>query len=197
MMQMRGEEGMGGTAAMTLEQVRALEAAAANGNGTASVVQGPDGAQARAVPARSQTCSPVLRHPPVGYMRPQDGDAGSDAESTPEEDALVALGRMVKGGARTLWRRVSHSSLRDKDKDRGGAREVVGTRIAPGAGTGTAKEGAKDTLSVPTPAPLAAAEYADVMTAWAGLGYYARARNLLRCARVVAESHGGEFPRTE
>ena len=35
---------------------------------------------------------------------------------------------------------------------------------------------------------LAAAEDADVMAAWAGLGYYARARNLLKCARaVVAE----------
>ncbi|MGR3435933.1 MAG: A/G-specific adenine glycosylase [Shimia sp.] len=39
---------------------------------------------------------------------------------------------------------------------------------------------------------LAAAEDADVMAAWAGLGYYARARNLLRCARVVAAQGG--FP---
>ena len=44
----------------------------------------------------------------------------------------------------------------------------------------------------PTVADLAAAEDADVMSAWAGLGYYARARNLLACARVVAE--GGGFP---
>ena len=42
---------------------------------------------------------------------------------------------------------------------------------------------------------LAAAEDADVMAAWAGLGYYARARNLLKCARVVTEAHGGQFPR--
>lgn len=41
---------------------------------------------------------------------------------------------------------------------------------------------------------LAAAEDADVMAAWAGLGYYARARNLLKCARVVAAQHGGQFP---
>ncbi|MFD2739668.1 A/G-specific adenine glycosylase [Sulfitobacter aestuarii] len=41
---------------------------------------------------------------------------------------------------------------------------------------------------------LAAAPDAEVMGEWAGLGYYARARNLLKCARVVAERHGGVFP---
>ena len=49
----------------------------------------------------------------------------------------------------------------------------------------------------PTVSDLAAAEDADVMAAWAGLGYYARARNLLACARAVAERHGGVFPDTE
>jgi A/G-specific adenine glycosylase len=44
---------------------------------------------------------------------------------------------------------------------------------------------------------LAAAPDAEVMAAWAGLGYYARARNLLACARAVAERHGGVFPDTE
>ncbi len=44
---------------------------------------------------------------------------------------------------------------------------------------------------------LAAAADAEVMGAWAGLGYYARARNLLKCARVVAEDLGGTFPDTE
>lgn len=43
---------------------------------------------------------------------------------------------------------------------------------------------------------LAAADDADVMAAWAGLGYYARARNLLACAREVA-ARGGTFPATE
>ncbi len=42
---------------------------------------------------------------------------------------------------------------------------------------------------------LAAAKDEDVMTAWAGLGYYARARNLLKCAREVAAL--GAFPKTE
>lgn len=48
----------------------------------------------------------------------------------------------------------------------------------------------------PTVTDLAAAEDADVMAAWAGLGYYARARNLLKCARAVAEDHAGVFPET-
>jgi A/G-specific adenine glycosylase len=48
----------------------------------------------------------------------------------------------------------------------------------------------------PTVADLAAAEDAEVMAAWAGLGYYARARNLLRCARAVAGERGGVFPDT-
>lgn len=46
----------------------------------------------------------------------------------------------------------------------------------------------------PTVADLAAAEDADVMAAWAGLGYYARARNLLKCARAVVADHGAKFP---
>ena len=43
-------------------------------------------------------------------------------------------------------------------------------------------------------AALAAAEDAEVMAEWAGLGYYARARNLLKCARAVVADHGGRFP---
>jgi A/G-specific adenine glycosylase len=46
-------------------------------------------------------------------------------------------------------------------------------------------------------ANLAEAEEADVMAAWAGLGYYARARNLIRCAKAVVVEHGGKLPRTE
>ncbi|WP_018239059.1 A/G-specific adenine glycosylase [Ensifer sp. BR816] len=44
---------------------------------------------------------------------------------------------------------------------------------------------------------LAAAETEEVMKAWAGLGYYARARNLKKCAQAVAYEHGGRFPDTE
>lgn len=54
----------------------------------------------------------------------------------------------------------------------------------------------KFTTLWPSVLDLAAAEDADVMAAWAGLGYYARARNLLKCARVVASEHGGAFPHT-
>jgi A/G-specific adenine glycosylase len=49
----------------------------------------------------------------------------------------------------------------------------------------------------PTVEALAAVEDGELMAAWAGLGYYARARNLLACARAVAERHGGVFPDTE
>ncbi|MEL6688249.1 MAG: A/G-specific adenine glycosylase, partial [Pseudomonadota bacterium] len=48
----------------------------------------------------------------------------------------------------------------------------------------------------PTVADLAAAPLDDVLTHWAGLGYYARARNLHKCANVIVEEHGGEFPST-
>ncbi|MGH8446294.1 MAG: A/G-specific adenine glycosylase, partial [Solimonas sp.] len=42
---------------------------------------------------------------------------------------------------------------------------------------------------------LAAAPQDDVLALWAGLGYYARARNLHRCAQALVAEHGGEFPR--
>ncbi|WP_374405037.1 A/G-specific adenine glycosylase [Pelagerythrobacter sp.] len=47
----------------------------------------------------------------------------------------------------------------------------------------------------PTVEALAAAPEDAVMAAWAGLGYYSRARNLVKCARVVADRGG--FPDTE
>ena len=49
----------------------------------------------------------------------------------------------------------------------------------------------------PDLASLAAADEAEVMAAWAGLGYYARARNLLATARAVIADHGGRFPADE
>ena len=47
----------------------------------------------------------------------------------------------------------------------------------------------------PTLARLAAAPAEDVMALWSGLGYYARARNLLRCAQALMTDHAGQFPR--
>jgi A/G-specific adenine glycosylase len=49
----------------------------------------------------------------------------------------------------------------------------------------------------PTVERLAAAPLDDVLKAWAGLGYYARGRNLHACARAVVERHGGRFPDSE
>lgn len=49
----------------------------------------------------------------------------------------------------------------------------------------------------PTVADLAATDRDAVLSEWAGLGYYARARNLHACAVTVAGEHGGRFPETE
>ncbi len=53
---------------------------------------------------------------------------------------------------------------------------------------------AKFLVRWPTVEALAWASLDDVLRAWAGLGYYARARNLHACARAVLERHGGKFP---
>lgn len=49
----------------------------------------------------------------------------------------------------------------------------------------------------PTVQVLAAAPLHDVLSAWAGLGYYARARNLHACAKKIVDEHQGLFPQTE
>ncbi len=48
----------------------------------------------------------------------------------------------------------------------------------------------------PTVHDLAASDLEDVLKAWAGLGYYSRARNLKKCAEQVSEHHDGKFPQT-
>ena len=48
----------------------------------------------------------------------------------------------------------------------------------------------------PSVEALAAASLDEVLHAWQGLGYYARARNLHRCARAIVAEHGGHFPDT-
>ena len=48
----------------------------------------------------------------------------------------------------------------------------------------------------PTLADLAAADLDEVLHAWQGLGYYGRARNLHKCARIVRDSYGGDLPNT-
>lgn len=49
----------------------------------------------------------------------------------------------------------------------------------------------------PTMQALAAASLDDVLSTWAGLGYYSRARHLHKCAEIVAGLHGGQLPATE
>src|SRR5215472_10716601 len=44
---------------------------------------------------------------------------------------------------------------------------------------------------------LAAASLDEILAAWAGLGYYARARNMHACARALVERCGGQFPTSE
>lgn len=56
---------------------------------------------------------------------------------------------------------------------------------------------AKFTARWPSIEALANADEAELMAAWAGLGYYARARNLIACARTVTDFHGGKFPSDE
>ncbi|MDF2365796.1 A/G-specific adenine glycosylase [Sneathiella sp.] len=46
----------------------------------------------------------------------------------------------------------------------------------------------------PTVQDMAAAPLDDILTAWAGLGYYARARNLHKCAIAISEGYNGQFP---
>jgi A/G-specific adenine glycosylase len=53
---------------------------------------------------------------------------------------------------------------------------------------------AKFTTKWPDVASLAAAHEDDILKAWAGLGYYSRARNLKKCADAVVAEHGGTFP---
>ena len=49
----------------------------------------------------------------------------------------------------------------------------------------------------PTVKKLAAADLDDIMSVWAGLGYYSRARNLHKCARIIASEYNGKFPKSE
>lgn len=54
----------------------------------------------------------------------------------------------------------------------------------------------KFTEKWPTVEKLAAAQDDDIMRAWAGLGYYSRARNLKKCADLIVANHAGHFPQT-
>lgn len=51
------------------------------------------------------------------------------------------------------------------------------------------------TAAFPTVHDLAKASEDEVFKLWEGLGYYSRARNLLRCAKTLVEAHEGQFPK--
>lgn len=50
--------------------------------------------------------------------------------------------------------------------------------------------------ALPTVRHLAAAEEGAVLKLWEGLGYYSRARNMMRSAKIILQRHGGRFPET-
>ena len=93
-----------------------------------------------------------------------------------------------------------HGASRPQIVQRGGTRSLshldVRNHAAANYRCGSQSVFCKFTTLWPTVQDLAAAEDADVMAAWAGLGYYARARNLLKCARFVTLHHNGVFPRS-
>ena len=47
----------------------------------------------------------------------------------------------------------------------------------------------------PTPASIAVAPEQDILSAWEGLGYYRRVRNLQKAAQAICENHAGQFPK--
>lgn len=55
----------------------------------------------------------------------------------------------------------------------------------------------KFTQKWPKVSDLAAAPAEEIMENWAGLGYYARARNLHKCSIIIANDHGDKFPKTQ
>lgn len=76
------------------------------------------------------------RKPPVPFQSvwrsaTSSGIATPAEEAVQDQDALLALGRMVRGGAKTLWRRVSKGSLRGRDPTKKG--HVTGEQDGEGA----------------------------------------------------------------
>ncbi len=116
------------------------------------------------------------------------------AAATLSGDLPEALLAWYAGAARALPWRVPPGSARRADPYRVWLSEVMLQQTTVAAARGYFE---RFLARWPTVAALAAAPDAEVMAAWAGLGYYARARNLLACARLVAGERGGHFPTTE
>lgn len=109
------------------------------------------------------------------------------------DDAAAHLLAWYDGHARTLPWRVPPGSGEVPDPYRVWLSEVMLQQTTVAA---VKDYFAKFTATWPTVHDLAAADDADVLSAWAGLGYYARARNLIACAREVA-GQAGVFPDSE
>ena len=128
--------------------------------------------------------------PPLPMTQPIDVDAAA------ERDVAAPLLAWYDRHARTLPWRVP------PERSRGGERadpyrvwlsEVMLQQTTVAA---VAPRYARLLDTWPDVKSLAAARQEDVLRAWAGLGYYSRARNLHACARAVVAEHGGRFPGT-
>lgn len=133
--------------------------------------------------------------PPAGL--PQDQPAGSE-----DPDRLALMTRAADLAARLLawydregrdlpWRVKGGASA---DPYRVWLSEVMLQQTTVPAATGYYRAFLE---RWPTVQDLAAADLDSVLAAWAGLGYYARARNLHACARHIADWREGHFPDTE
>lgn len=128
---------------------------------------------------------------------PATGSCAADVDIRREPEAVPDVARRLLGwydaGARRLpWRAPPGSP--PPDPYRVWLSEIMLQQTTVAAATPYFEA---FTRRWPTVEALAAAGEAEVMAAWAGLGYYARARNLLACARIVAREHDGRFPETE
>lgn len=116
----------------------------------------------------------------------------SSAHNLNPAETTAALREWYRGAARDLPWRVPPGSNRVPDPYHVWLSEVMLQQTTVAAVRGYFR---RFLLRWPDVAALAAADDADVMGAWAGLGYYARARNLLKCAREVTAQGG--FPTDE
>jgi A/G-specific adenine glycosylase len=117
-----------------------------------------------------------------------------DTRVAPPEDAAGLLLAWYDAHARTLPWRTPPDDATPPDPYRVWLSEIMLQQTTVAA---VGPYFARFTARWPTVAALAAADEAELMAAWAGLGYYARARNLIACARAVVDEHDGRFPDTE
>ncbi len=118
------------------------------------------------------------KNTPLPNPPPQGGREHSENAASPKVDPQLLLAWRARGGNKAdpyaVW--LSEIMLQQTTV------KTVGPYYA------------KFLTKWPTVEALAKAPLDDVLRAWAGLGYYARARNLHACAREVAERHNGIFP---